>query len=77
MTPLDLCGSVVVEAGERLVSVSTGGGGYGPPHEREPERVAEDVREGWITPAHAAEVYRVAVDEAGVVDEAATRALRT
>ena len=75
--PLDLCGSVALEAGERLVSVSTGGGGYGPPNQREPERVAEDVLEGWITPAHAAEVYRVAVSEAGVIDEAATAALRS
>ena len=75
--PLDLCGSVTLEAGERLVSVSTGGGGYGAPNQREPERVAEDVLEGWITPAHAAEVYRVAVSEAGVIDEAATAALRS
>jgi N-methylhydantoinase B/oxoprolinase/acetone carboxylase alpha subunit len=77
MTPLDLCGSVVLEAGERLVSVSTGGGGYGPPHEREPELVADDVREEWITPAHAAEVYRVAISESGEIDAAATRSLRS
>jgi len=77
LTPLDLCGSVVLEADERLVSVSTGGGGYGPPQEREPDRVAEDVREGWITPAHAAEVYRVAVSESGEIDAAATRSLRS
>jgi N-methylhydantoinase B len=38
--------------------------------------VARDVREGWVTPERAREVYRVAVDEDGAVDEAATAALR-
>jgi N-methylhydantoinase B len=66
----------VLEPGERLVSVCAGGGGYGPPEERDARRVARDVREGWVTPERAREVYRVAVDEDGAVDEAATAALR-
>jgi len=76
LVPLDLCGSVVVQPGERLVSISTGGGGYGNPREREPQRVADDVREGWISTTRAAEVYGVVVSAEGVVDEAATAALR-
>lgn len=34
-----------------------GGGGYGPPEEREPEAVERDLREGYITPSFAAEHY--------------------
>ncbi len=73
---LDLCGSVTVQPGERLVSISTGGGGYGSPEEREPERVGADVREGLITSQRARDVYRVALDEDGTIDLAATEELR-
>jgi N-methylhydantoinase B len=76
LVALDLCGSVTVGAGERLVSISTGGGGYGLPEQREPERVADDVREGLVTPERAMHVYRVAVDRDGMVDEVATADLR-
>jgi N-methylhydantoinase B len=34
-----------------------GGGGYGPPSERDPERVLEDVREGYVTEAEARRHY--------------------
>jgi N-methylhydantoinase B len=34
-----------------------GGGGYGPPSERERERVLEDVREGYVTEAEARKHY--------------------
>jgi N-methylhydantoinase B len=73
---VDLCGDVVVGPDERLVSICTGGGGYGPPYEREPERVADDLREGWITREHARAVYGVEVDGSGAVDELATARLR-
>jgi N-methylhydantoinase B len=65
-----------LEPGESIVSMSCGGGGYGPPDTRDPARVARDVREGWISAARARDVYRVAVDEGGNVDLGATRALR-
>ena len=39
-----------------------GGGGYGPPFEREPERVLEDVRQGYVSPERAREDYGVAID---------------
>jgi N-methylhydantoinase B len=74
--PLPPSGTVKVADGEIIVSICTGGGGYGSPFEREPERVREDVAEGWITPARARDVYGVALTAAGAVDAAATAALR-
>lgn len=61
-------GQVVLEAGETIVSRSTGGGGYGPPTDRDPERVRKDVREGWVSPSRAEEVYGVVLDGSGAVD---------
>ncbi len=48
-----------------------------PPHEREPERVAADVREGLVTPERARDVYRVALDADGHPDAAETTRLRS
>ena len=62
--------------GERIVSITAGGGGYGPPQERDPERVRHDVAEGWVTPERAREVYRVAVTPDRHVDETETSKLR-
>ncbi len=67
---------VVLQPGETIISVSCGGGGYGPPEERDPERVASDVREGWISHERASSVYRVALTATGTVDADATDALR-
>lgn len=57
--PVAPCGLVVLRPGETIVSHSCGGGGYGPPRERDRERVEKDVREGWITTERAATVYGV------------------
>lgn len=69
-------GQVMLAPGETIISLWAGGGGYGPPVERDPERVAHDVREGWVTRERAAKVYGVAIDESGHVDREATEALR-
>jgi len=54
-----------------------GGGGFGPPRERELKRVLDDVRNGYVSPAAAREEYGVVVDtEKWVVDEEGTRKLR-
>jgi N-methylhydantoinase B len=66
------CAGVALIPGETIVSVSSGGGGYGPPIERDPERVAHDVAEGWISRARAAAVYGVVLDAEGTIDPAAT-----
>jgi N-methylhydantoinase B len=45
-----------------VISIRTcGGGGYGPPEERDPERVLRDVLEGKISAERARELYRVAI----------------
>ena len=67
---------VTLEPGETIISVSCGGGGYGHPDERDPARVAKDVREGWVTAERAREVYRVVLMPDGEVDVAATQGLR-
>jgi len=41
---------------------SGGGGGYGPPWERPLEKVQEDVRQGYVSVAKAAELYGVVID---------------
>lgn len=67
---------VTLQPGESMISVSCGGAGYGPPHEREPARVAVDVRERLVSSDRAQAVYRVVVSDDGVLDETATAALR-
>ncbi len=54
---LEPCGQTVIHEGERLVSISSGGGGYGDPRTRDRDQVRRDVEESWITPARAHEVY--------------------
>jgi N-methylhydantoinase B len=67
---------VVLDPREAIVSVSTSGGGYGPPRERDVGLVLKDVRDGWISRARAADVYGVVVDIGGDLDPAATTARR-
>ena len=60
-----------------ITHVQPGGGGFGPAHERDPERVRDDVWNGKISAAYARAKHGVAVDDGGLaVDEAATRRLR-
>ncbi len=66
----------LIKPGERVVMRTGGGGGYGNPLEREIERVASDVRGGYISVQRARDDYKVVVDDKGVVDDAATKALR-
>ncbi|MEM9683766.1 MAG: hydantoinase B/oxoprolinase family protein, partial [Pseudomonadota bacterium] len=69
-------GFQVVPAEDRLIVEMPGGGGYGAPRTRAPETVAEDVRNGLVTPEAAREAYAVVVDADGVIDGPATDALR-
>jgi N-methylhydantoinase B len=48
-------------AGEVLVNNTGGGGGYGHPFDREPERVADDVRNGFVSLESALRDYGVKV----------------
>ena len=76
LEPLPPCAEILIKSDERMVSISAGGGGYGPPHERAVERVVHDVREGWISAERAREVYGVVLDEALNLDEAETKLRR-
>ncbi|HSV59532.1 MAG TPA: hydantoinase B/oxoprolinase family protein [Variovorax sp.] len=63
--------------GDVIRLVVPGGGGFGDPFEREPERVRKDVRAGLVTQQSAAQEYGVVLTDALAVDEAATSALRS
>jgi N-methylhydantoinase B/oxoprolinase/acetone carboxylase alpha subunit len=63
---------VILKEGERLISHSTGGGGYGPPLLRDPELVLEDVEQGFVRADRARDVYGVVLHGTGAVDLTAT-----
>ena len=69
---LPKCATITLQPDETVLSHTSGGGGYGPPHERPPKKVAHDLAEGWISRERAAEAYGVLADDDGAVDEAAT-----
>ena len=73
---LEPWGQVILEPGETIISISSGGGGYGPATERDPEHVRHDVAEGWITEQRAREVYGVVLEPDGSVDAQATSVCR-
>jgi N-methylhydantoinase B len=76
LLPLPACGGVRLTPGETVISIASGGGGYGSPLKRDPERVKHDVEEGWITAERARQLYGVAFEATGDIDQAATRNLR-
>jgi N-methylhydantoinase B len=65
-----------VEEGAAVVIRSAGGGGYGDPLLRDPERVATDVHEGYVSSNAAVRLYGVILKADGTIDAAATAALR-
>jgi N-methylhydantoinase B len=69
-------GFQIIPNGDRLVLHMPGGGGIGPAPEREPARVARDVRDGVVSAALARDVYKVAVNADGSVDTEETGRLR-
>jgi N-methylhydantoinase B len=65
-----------LEPGDFMESTFTGGGGYGDPLEREPELVARDVANEYVSREAAASLYAVAISDDGSVDAAETERLR-
>jgi N-methylhydantoinase B len=65
-----------VGPGDVLRIVSGGGGGFGPPFERDPSAVASDVALGYVTRDRAASDYGVVIKPDGNVDAAETAKLR-
>ena len=68
--------STSMEAGERLYHRQAGGGGWGDPLERDPDLVAQDVRNEKVSLASAREDYGVVLDPEtfAVYHDATTRA---
>jgi N-methylhydantoinase B len=60
--------SYELHAGDLVVMQAAGGGGYGDPLERDPEAVAADVLDGYVTEGRAEQVYGVVLDAAGAPD---------
>jgi N-methylhydantoinase B len=79
--PLPPIASTDLQAGEQLLHLLSGGGGYGDPLEREVERVREDVLSGFISFERARDVYGVVfadteLSDALAVDVEGTRRRR-
>jgi N-methylhydantoinase B len=66
-----------IAAGDVVVMQSAGGGGYGDPLARDPERVRHDVLAGCVSRARAREGYGVVLTPTGEVDAPGTRAERS
>jgi len=69
---------VSLSVGDRISYESAGGGGFGDPLDRDPERVLADWRDGLVSAATARDVYGVRIDEsdgtvAGLTERRARR----
>lgn len=62
----------VVPPGSITIHRSSGGGGFGPPTERDPSLIAADVRAGVVTPQAASTLYGAVLSTDGAVNESAT-----
>ncbi len=70
-------GLTQLQPGDVVIMDAAGGGGYGDPLERDPERVLADVINGYVTIEKARSEYGVVIDEASMkVDYPATQELR-
>ena len=67
---------MVLEDGDYVTVRSPGGGGYGDPLRRSPERVADDVRAGYYGPDEARARFGVVLGTDLDVDDDATATLR-
>lgn len=65
-TDLGISVDVTLVPGERLESLGCGGGGFGDPASRDPARVREKVRDEWISPERAAQVYHASIGDGPV-----------
>ncbi|OWT54818.1 hydantoinase B/oxoprolinase family protein [Candidimonas nitroreducens] len=65
-----------LNAGDRVIIKTGGGGGYGPARERDPERVRRDVENGYVSREAARRDYLVEIDEQGRLDPDITAKLR-
>lgn len=68
---------LILGNGQNIIGVAQGGGGFGDPKQRDPQRVVADVREGYVSVERAREVYGVALTDDIELDVAATSELRS
>ena len=67
---------IKIKKGQRLHLETPGGGGYGPPEERDPQAIQRDIALGYVDQASAEADYAVAFKDNGSVDMEGTKALR-
>jgi N-methylhydantoinase B len=68
--------AITVKKGDRVRAIGGIGGGYGDPKQRAPERVLDDVLDGYLTRAEAARMFSVAITADGRLDMSVTRRMR-
>ncbi len=56
--------NIVLHGGDEVLIESPGGGGYGDAHTRDPERLARDLYEGFVSPAAAQALYGASAEVA-------------
>jgi N-methylhydantoinase B len=74
--PMKSRGTQAIPADDRLIVEMPGGGGLGDPAARDPESVARDVADGFVSEECARELYKVVFGNGHTVDIEATRRLR-
>ncbi|MBW7835736.1 MAG: hydantoinase B/oxoprolinase family protein [Sphingomonadales bacterium] len=74
--PLPAWGKLSLAPGESVISIGTGGGGYGHPFRRSPHKVRANVLDGRISRDRAQAVYGVIINSDGALDLAATQLIR-
>jgi N-methylhydantoinase B len=67
---------VKIRRGQKVRLETPGGGGFGDPATREPERVVRDVRQGYVSRQAARQDYKVLLYDDGSLDAEATVKLR-
>jgi N-methylhydantoinase B len=67
---------VKIRRGQKVRLETPGGGGFGDPATRDPQRVSRDVRLGYVSRDAARRDYKVVLKNDGTVDKAATDAAR-
>ena len=75
-TELRAKGRQIVPDGDRLIMEMPGGGGFGEPFDRDPERVRDDVQNELVSREAAERDYGVVLTADGDVDQEATRQRR-
>ena len=65
-----------ISEGQHVTLIGPCGGGWGDPHDRDPERVRADVLDELVSRQRARDVYGVEITEDGEIDQSTTAELR-